>query len=192
MAVKTFTTGEVLTAADTNTYLANSGLVFVKQVTVGSAVSSVDVTSCFSSTYTNYRVLLNNIGGLTGGMNMGVRLLSGATATTTAYYGVLMYASVTVSGAYASATDNNGSSFSFVASVGLGSVCQSAFDIGSPYETKQTNIGPSNFVATVGKTDIGYYVGGLYNTTSYDGFRVLPNIGTMTGGTITVYGYRLG
>jgi hypothetical protein len=30
MAIKTFTTGEVLTAADTNTYLANSGLVYVK------------------------------------------------------------------------------------------------------------------------------------------------------------------
>jgi hypothetical protein len=28
MAIKTFTTGEVLTASDTNTYLANSGLVF--------------------------------------------------------------------------------------------------------------------------------------------------------------------
>jgi hypothetical protein len=27
MAIKTFTTGEVLTAADTNTYLANSGLI---------------------------------------------------------------------------------------------------------------------------------------------------------------------
>jgi hypothetical protein len=30
MAIKTFTTGEVLTASDTNTYLANAGLVFVK------------------------------------------------------------------------------------------------------------------------------------------------------------------
>ncbi len=30
MAVKTFTTGEVLTAADTNTYLNNGGLVYIK------------------------------------------------------------------------------------------------------------------------------------------------------------------
>ena len=41
MAVKTFTQGEKLTAADTNTYLNNGGLVFVKQVTVGSAVSPI-------------------------------------------------------------------------------------------------------------------------------------------------------
>ena len=192
MAVKTFTTGEVLTAADTNTYLNNGGLVFVKQVTVGSAVSSVDVTSCFSSTYTNYRVVLNNVGGLTSGMNMGVRLLSGTTATTTGYYGILMYASVTVSSAYAGAVDNNASAFSFVGSIGNGNVCTTAFDVFSPFATQQTNVGPCTFVKTVGATDIGYYTGGLYDTTSYDGIRFLPNTGTMTGGTITVYGYRLG
>ena len=59
MAIKTFTTGEVLTAADTNTYLANSGLVYVKSQTIGSAVSSVNVTSAFSSTYDNYVITLS-------------------------------------------------------------------------------------------------------------------------------------
>jgi hypothetical protein len=40
MAIKTFTTGEVLTASDTNTYLANSGLVYVKSQTIGSGVTA--------------------------------------------------------------------------------------------------------------------------------------------------------
>lgn len=53
MAIKTFTTGEVLTASDTNTYLANSGLVFVKSQTIGSAVTSVTVSDAFSATYDN-------------------------------------------------------------------------------------------------------------------------------------------
>lgn len=192
MAVKTFSAGTVLTASDTNTYLNNGGLVYIKQVTVGSGVSSVDVTSCFSATYSNYRVVLNNVGGVSSGMNMGCRMLVGTTPATTAYYGILMYAAVTASGNYAGANDNNASAFSYVGSIGNGNVCSTSFDVNSPFETKQTNVGPCPFVATVGKTDIGYYTGGLANSTSYDGIRFLPNTGTMTGGTITVYGYRLG
>jgi hypothetical protein len=192
MAVYTITQGEKITASILNTYAMNSGLVFVKQVTVGSGVASVDITSCFSATYSNYRVVINNVGGLTSGMNMGCRMLSGTTPATTGYYGVLMYASVTVSSAYAGATDNNSSAFSFVGSIGNGNTCSTSFDVNSPFDTKQTNVGPCPFVATVGKFDIGTYNGGLANSTSYDGIRIIPNVGTMTGGTITVYGYRLG
>ena len=61
MAVKTFTTGEVLTASDTNTYLNNGGLVYISGTTVGTGVSSVTVSSAFSSTYDNYRVIINNV-----------------------------------------------------------------------------------------------------------------------------------
>ena len=62
MAIKTFTTGEVLTAADTNTYLANSGLVYITSVSLAgaTAASPVAITSCFSSTYTNYRIVVSN------------------------------------------------------------------------------------------------------------------------------------
>ena len=56
MAVKTFTT-EVLTSADTNTYLANSGLVYVKSHTITSGASVV-VTDAFSSTYDNYLIIV--------------------------------------------------------------------------------------------------------------------------------------
>ena len=57
MAIKTFSSGEVLTASDTNTYLNNGGLVYIAG---GSATntSALDVNSVFSSTYDNYRVVL--------------------------------------------------------------------------------------------------------------------------------------
>ena len=58
MAIKTFTTGEVLTAADTNTYLANSGLVLVKSQTIGTGVASVTISDAFSTTYDNYRITI--------------------------------------------------------------------------------------------------------------------------------------
>ena len=57
MAIKTFTTGEVLTASDTNTYLANAGLVYVSAGTFSNA-GSFDVTG-FVSTYGTYRLIMN-------------------------------------------------------------------------------------------------------------------------------------
>lgn len=57
MAIKTFTTGEVLTASDTNTYLANSGLVYVAQSTP-TANATINIDSVFTSTYRNYYVVI--------------------------------------------------------------------------------------------------------------------------------------
>jgi hypothetical protein len=57
MAIKTFTTGELLSSSDTNTYLANSGLVYVTSATIGTAVSSVAVANAFSATYDNYKIV---------------------------------------------------------------------------------------------------------------------------------------
>jgi len=65
MAVKTFTTGEVLTSADTNTYLANSGLVYITSTTATSGLT-VNITNCFSSTYDNYRVIVSGFKPSTG------------------------------------------------------------------------------------------------------------------------------
>ena len=56
MAIKTFTTGEVLTASDTNTYLANSGLVYIS-TTSFTAQSTIQLVSAFTSTYTNYHAV---------------------------------------------------------------------------------------------------------------------------------------
>ena len=59
MAIKTFSTGEILTASDTNTYLANSGLVYVAKATL--ATNTTDLVGCFSSTYDNYRIVLDGL-----------------------------------------------------------------------------------------------------------------------------------
>ena len=62
MAVKTFTTGEVLTAADTNTYLNNGGLVWIKTATVTNAADSgTAFRSIFTSTYDAYRIVCHTL-----------------------------------------------------------------------------------------------------------------------------------
>jgi len=86
MAIKTFTTGEVLTASDTNTYLANSGLVFVSSTTIGTAVSSVTVSNCFSSTYTNYKIVAY------GGIGSSLQAMSMTlTGSAVSYYQIFAY-----------------------------------------------------------------------------------------------------
>jgi len=58
MAIKTFTTGEVLTAADTNTYLANSGLVYVSTTTFTATSTRVALPlNTFTTTFDSYRIL---------------------------------------------------------------------------------------------------------------------------------------
>jgi len=61
MAIKTFTTGEVLTASDTNTYLANAGLVFIAETSFTTTANPF-INGCFSSTYQNYLVQVVALG----------------------------------------------------------------------------------------------------------------------------------
>lgn len=109
MAIKTFTTGEVLTASDTNTFLANAGLVYVAGGTF-SNVGSFDMTG-FSSTYDFYQFQINVTRHTTNGSLTGV-LYQGATPRNTSYYGSLWASGYTgTSGIYA--TRNNGANLYF-------------------------------------------------------------------------------
>lgn len=56
MAVKTFTTNELLTSSDTNTYLANSGLVYITTLSATNAAAAF-VDSVFNGTYRNYVIV---------------------------------------------------------------------------------------------------------------------------------------
>jgi len=171
------------TAATNGTINATTGT-----VTVGNAVSSVTIR-CFSSLYDHYRITYTGIAG-SSGANLGCRMSANGTATTTGYYGILMYASVTVSDTLVGAGNNNANSFSFVGSVGFGTKFSGMFDLINPFLTEETRLASSTFVKTVGATDIGNYQGGLFNATSYNEFILIPNTGTLTGGQIRVYGYR--
>jgi len=185
MAIKTFTAGSVLTAADTNTYLANSGLVYVKSQTIGSAVSSVNVTSAFSSTYDNYVITLS--GGVSSGAIVDIRLQLGSTST--GYYGSRIgttWASDTV----IVGRDNNGSLFSFAATgstAGLqGYLVISAPNLAKPTTLMATQAGSAT---NAGSFNFNGYLAG---TTQYTDFTLSPGSGTLTGGTINVYGFRNG
>lgn len=67
MAYKTFTAGSVLTAADTNTYLANAMATFVNETAIAAGSSTVTVSNCFTSTYDRYKIIISTTASAAGG-----------------------------------------------------------------------------------------------------------------------------
>ena len=186
MAIKTFTTGEVLTASDTNTYLANSGLVYVSSTTIGSAVASVTVSNCFSATYDDYFVTVDGVSG-SAGAAMGFRCVtSGGADNASNWKGNTFYIGTGSAGGLTNANDTA------AASAFCGGIDSNAasltFNVQGPYATNRTQLNYGNADDTYWRVG-NYYLG---NATSYVSMKLLPNAGTITGGTITVYGFRKG
>ena len=73
-----YTSAQVVQAVPTG---INSALVLVSSTTIGTTVSSVAVTNCFSADYDNYKIVVN--GGVAS-TNVELRIQLGA--TTTGYY----------------------------------------------------------------------------------------------------------
>jgi hypothetical protein len=181
MAIKTFTTGEVLTASDTNTYLGNSGLVYVKEQAVVGSPNSITVTGAFSATYDNYRI---TFAGATPSATDSFRLMIGSGATN-GHYGSMNYDSY--GGTVGVIRANNAASFYAQLNEAGNKTTQFSCDIMSPFLTQPT-------VATGAGYGRGFYcnLGGTRNdSTSYTSFTIVcDSAGTMTGGTVYVYGYR--
>ena len=173
----------VRTGSNAWTVLPDSGgassLTLIKAQTIGSAVSSVAVTGVFSTTFDNYFIAVNNSVPSVNN-NLTVKLGS----TTTGYYGGASSTTYATS-AFAGTADNNAAAWTNVF-VGIGSTDQQgAFILISPFLTR-TTILQANRIST---TSAGSFNGYLNNTTSYTDFTLTTTTGTITGGTIYVYGY---
>lgn len=166
---------------------ANQGLVFIKSQTIGSGVSSVTVTDAFSGDFDNYRIMVQ-VDGTSASPYLRLQLGT----TTTGYYGARVAATY-LGNFSAGAGNNNSAHFGFLAASYLGSPSSFSADIRSPHLATETHIF-SSYVdsnATSGAS-AGTYSGFLNNSTSYDDFTILVSTGTMSGGTIRVYGYSNG
>jgi hypothetical protein len=154
----------------------------IKTQTIGSAVSTVEVTDAFSSTYDAYKIIVTGGVGSTAGANIGLRLGS----TSTGYYwsGIYRrYSDTTVTADKA----ENGSSFNYAGRSTTTSINLSV-ELFGPNLAKNTQAIAVNSGAAV--TDYFFTTGGyLADTTQYTAFTLIPNTGTLTGGTIAVYGY---
>jgi hypothetical protein len=185
MAIKTFTTGEILTASDTNTYLANSGLVYITSVTVPTSPASntVSVSNCFTSTYDNYKVIY------TGGVSVGAEALSlnllptSVTGWNTSYSMVVSY--VTYGASPTPLTTNGGSQWGFCGEITTVNKTNINFELFAPNLAQYTGL--SN--AYLGGAGAGAGAGIHAIASAFTGFTI-SGAQNFTGGTIAVYGYR--
>jgi hypothetical protein len=182
MAIKTFTPGEVLTASDTNIYLANSGYVLVKNQAVGgSSVATLTVTDAFSATYKNYKIVVSGTTSSAGGNWFTFQFLA---AHTTGYYGASR--AVDYLGNTIEQSRNNAASLLVSRNSGILGYDGFTVDVYNPFVVS------ASAVSSAGSGNVGYVIsGGIFDAaTSFSQFVIGVSGGTFSGGNIAVYGLR--
>lgn len=184
----TFSVGDVLTANQMNqvglwrvtpTGATNGTINADGSVTIGNAVGSVVLSGVFSTSFDNY--LITIAGGTSSAFDNLLLQLSGATGST--YYTAGNYVQFTVA-------TNNAYAPAAATSYRIG------FTSVNGYSSVVTLLNPNLAKVTFANTHASSYYGlAIYGgvetgTAQHTGFTVLPGSGTITGGTITVYGYN--
>jgi hypothetical protein len=159
---------------------ASSGLVLISATTIGTTVSSVAVSSAFSALYDSYFITVS--GGVSSAQSLLTMIFTGSTAS---YYRATVGLTYST-GSSSNSVQNNAASFDDVGT------CRSdglfaAITLTNPFLAKTTygSCGSGNSTNTIGKLTFLYHD----LATSYSGFTISPSSGTLTGGTIRVYGY---
>jgi hypothetical protein len=162
-----------------SSHVPMGGLTLVKSQTIGSAVASVEVDDAFSADYDNYLVTMQNVSPSAANVNIRLRLGS----TTTGYKWALTYS--IFGGAVANATSAAAVRWQYAGSTNTNSVLMSC-SIFEPFLASYTCFA-APFLDDAAS---GFAAGVLSDTTSYNSFLVDLASGTLTGGTINVYGYK--
>jgi len=182
------TNGQVLTADSTEAdglkwaTPSAGALVYIDGASF-SGVSSRSFDNVFTSTYENYKVLINITKSGVG--NLRIRMRAGGTDNT-----ATTYKSV------ASFEDANSSAAGFVkifngSTMDLPDLVDASVTLTfmNPQSTKYTTVNSENFLFryTSGGAYMGTFAGIFDNTNSFDGFTLFPVSGTITG-NIRIYG----
>jgi hypothetical protein len=189
MAIKTFTTGEVLTAADTNTYLANSGLVYVYNSSFAGVTSFSLPTGTFTSAFRNYRITYNIA--VSTDSRFSVRLRKNGTDNTTTTYNTMLRG-ILSTGAAADNPVNSATSWSFGEQDSTLDFYASSFDLYQPQlNTRTSATGNLTFVNLTATASVGQ-AGGWYSTTQdqYDSISFISDAANSMTGVVRVSGYR--
>lgn len=157
------------------------GLDLIKTQAIGTAVSSVTVSDVFSEKYEAYKIIVSG-GAATENQNMRLQIGNAATGYYTAGQ-IVTYAGVTGPLGVA-----NGTRFTHVGYGGTNTLSMNA-DIINPFQAKRTTYSSARMGPQVG-SDFVFSGGFLDNNNSYTDFTISTTLGTYTGGTIYVYGYK--
>ena len=163
--------------------LGSPGLELIKVETIGTTVSSIPVASAFSTDYDNYKVIIQGgTASITGDLSIQM------TGATTGYYSGTLRIVAAGTGSF---TGQSNQSSMEIGRYTTGTNQPSAtLEIMAPFQAARTTITSTSIFADTTNGPVRTIAGFLNNTTSYTGFTVIAGTGTLTGGTISVYGYR--
>ncbi len=145
------------------------------------------VNDCFSSTYTNYRILVNYSGSASAATRLRFRV-SGSSDSNNSYEANSVFVNNTTI-----VNEQNGANtsyvFNFCNSTGTPTALVN-IEIGSPNESKKTAMYSNGSMSKSGATNAApMLTGGLFDaTTVFTGFEIFPASGNITG-SVQVYGY---
>jgi len=156
-------------------------LTLIASQVIGTTVSSVTVSSAFSATYDNYKITVSGGVGSTASA-----MLMTLGSTSAGYYWGLQGAD------FAGSASANGASNTSSWRVGASNTTtfSTTMDLMSPNLAKNTAFAGTYLLPTASTAGTMGNTGGFLNdNTQYTAFTLTPSTGTLTGGTIRVYGY---
>lgn len=165
---------KIVPSSATNGTVAADG-----SVSVGTAVTSVTLNGVFSADFNNYKVIY---AGGTCSTATAIQMRLGASAAS--YYSALSYIVYSTS-AEVNVSLANTADFEYVGEAN-GQFNRIDIDVCDPFNAKFTSVSG----LYVGN-DVSGFCGGIHRVAaSYTSFLIRVNTGTITGGTIEVYGYN--
>ena len=165
----------------------SSGLNYITGASF-SAASEFVVDSCFTSTYANYKIIIDYDGSVATATQLRGQFRTGGSNNTTTNYGYLLNIS-TEANTNAISWQGFGSVNIFICGYVMNNYGQVTIELTNPQtaqETRFTSVG----MAFGGTNSYLTTIGGAFDaTTSFDGIRIFPNSGTFTG-NYRIYGYQ--
>jgi len=175
-------TNDQIEAYNGSDWIGVGGLQLVKKQTILSAVTSINVTNAFSAIYENYRILVAG-GTSTGNGDMRYSLDGIATG----YYTAMAYVNFSTA-ALAGINQTAATFFNWAGTSTASGSFYMDFDIKNPF-TAKAKLGRGTFM----QQSISGVAGESHmfnaSTASATGFTITTSAGTLTGGTVYVYGY---
>jgi hypothetical protein len=179
MPVPDFSPGEILTAGA----MDSIAMWKVASVSVTSG-NLISLSNCFTSDYTNYRIVISNLKS-TGNVSLTMQLQASGSPSSAGYqyghafilFGTAAWNLVSLSSASTWVAPGN---------TNTDPPSNGSIDIYQPQVNQRTGM-----IAHYQSFDAAIFSSGAHNDGSniYDGFR-FTSAGTFTSGTVTVYGYR--
>lgn len=165
------------------------GLVHINTTTF-SAAATVNVDNCFSATYDNYKIIIENTARSATSVEMTLRFRVGGATNSTSNY-AQMYVAVWGFNTHQISYNAVGTSFGVLGNGSSATGLGSTFDVLTPNKSTKTTVTPIGSQNVASGNQSGYMNWQFFNdTTVFDGFSLIST-GTHTG-TVRVYGYKNG